>query len=100
MSIPGESIFHHPARLAVEQTDETVGQLEVKISDDRTTRLVFKFSETIVSNALFLDRAERDHREFLNESFQILMDAVKHAAHATQILADVYFLPSFGWNQH
>ncbi len=83
----------------VEQTDDTVGALEVKISDDHTNHLVFKFAETIVSNALFLDRGERDHAEFLHESFQILMDAVKHAAHATQILADAYVLPSFGWGR-
>jgi hypothetical protein len=83
----------------VEQTDDTVGALEVKISDDHTNHLVFKFAETIVSNALFVDRGERDHAAFLSESFQILMDAVKHAAHATQILADVYILPSFGWGR-
>lgn len=60
---------------------------------------MFKFAETIVSNALFVDRGERDHAEFLHESFQILMDAVRHAAHATQILADAYVLPSFGWDR-
>lgn len=83
----------------VEQTDDTVGALEVKISDDHTNHYVFKFAETIVSNALFVDRGERDPAEFLHQSFQILMDAVKHAAHATQILADAYVLPSFGWGR-
>jgi len=51
---------------------------------------VFKFAETIVSQAMFVDRGERDHAEFLHESWGILLDAVKHAAHATQILADAY----------
>jgi hypothetical protein len=83
----------------VEQTDDTVGALEVKISDDHTQHYVFKFAETIVSNALLVDRGERDPAEFLHQSFQILMDAVKHAAHATQILADAYVLPSFGWGR-
>jgi hypothetical protein len=61
----------------VEQTDDTVGALEVKISevkisDDHTNHLVFKFAETIVSNALFVDRGERDHAAFLSESFRSL----------------------------
>ena len=56
----------------VEKTDDTVGALEVKISDDHTNHLVFKFAETIVSNALFVDRGERDHAAFLTESLQIL----------------------------
>jgi hypothetical protein len=51
---------------------------------------VFKFAEDIVSMALFIDRGERDREEFLRESFGILMDGVGHAAHATQILGDVY----------
>jgi hypothetical protein len=42
----------------VEQTDDTVGALEIRISDDHTNRFVFKFAETIVSNALFVDRGE------------------------------------------
>ena len=83
----------------VKQTDNSVGALEVKISDDNTNHLVFNFAETLVSNALFVDRGERDQTEFLHESFQILTDAVTHAAHATQILADVYILPSFGWGR-
>jgi hypothetical protein len=81
----------------VEQTDDTAGALEVRISDDRTIRYVFKFAETIVSQAMFVDGGERDQSEFMRESFQTLMDAVTHAAHATQILADTYILPSFGW---
>ena len=81
----------------VEQTDDTAGSLDVLISDDRTCRYVFKFAETIMSQALFVDRGERDPAEFLHESFEILMDAVKHAAHASQILADIYIMPVFGW---
>jgi hypothetical protein len=83
----------------VEQTDNTVGALEVKISDDHTNHFVFKFAETIVCHALFVDRGDRDHTEFLHESFRILTDAVNHAAHAAQILADTYILPSFGWGR-
>jgi len=81
----------------VEQTDDTPGELEVKISDEHTTRYVFKFAESIVSHALFVDRGERDHTEFFQESLDILMEALKHAAHGTQILADIYIMPTFGW---
>ena len=81
----------------VEQTDDSPGALEVTISDDHTSRFVFKFAETIISNALSFGRGGRDHAEFLPESFQILADAMRHADQATQVLADVYILPSFGW---
>jgi len=80
----------------VEQTDDTPGSRDVKISDDRTCRYVFKFAETVVSQALFVDRGERDHAEFLHESFDILINSVTHAAYATQILADIYIMPVFG----
>jgi hypothetical protein len=83
----------------VEQADESTGALEVKISDDRTNHYVFKFAETIVSHAMFVDRGEQDHAEFLHESWGILLDAVQHAAHATQILADAYIMPAFGWGR-
>ena len=84
---------------SVGSDDESVGALEVKFSDDRTNRLVFKFAENLVSNALFVDCGQREHAEFLRESFQILTDAARYAAHATQILGDTYVLPSFGWGQ-
>ena len=29
----------------------------------------------------------------------MLLDAVQHAAHATQILADAYIMPAFGWGR-
>jgi hypothetical protein len=81
----------------VDQNDESVGSLEIKIAHDHTHRLVFKFAEQLVSHALFVDRGEREHEEFLNESFETLVKAVRHATYAAQILADVYVLPSFGW---
>jgi hypothetical protein len=80
----------------VEQTYETPAALEVKFSEEHSNHYVFKFAESIVSQALFVDRGERDHTEFLHESFETLVEAVKHAAHATQILADEYILPAFG----
>jgi hypothetical protein len=83
----------------VEQTDDSPGALEVKISDDRTNHYVFKFAETIVSHAMFVDRGERDPADFLHESWGLLLEAVQHAAHATQILADAYIMPAFGWGR-
>src|SRR6266446_838891 len=35
--------------------------------------------------------------DFLRDRFGILMDAVKYAVHATQILADAYVRPRLGW---
>lgn len=98
----GGHVTDDVARFALSQIDpmdDTVGALEVKISDDQTNHLVFEFAQTIVSQALFIGRGDRDRTEFLQESFQILTSAARHAAHATQILADVYILPSFGWGR-
>lgn len=81
----------------VDHNDDSPGTLELKFSGDHSLHLVFGFAEDIVITALFVDRGERDREEFLHESFEILMDAVKHAGHATQILADEYILPVFGW---
>src|SRR5438552_2851222 len=35
--------------------------------------------------------------DFLRDRFGILMDAVKYAVHATQILADAYVRPRLSW---
>jgi hypothetical protein len=47
-------------------------------------------------SALFIDRGECDHREYLQESWEILTDAIRHGAHAAQIIADLYLMPVFG----
>jgi hypothetical protein len=83
----------------VEPDDDSPGAFEVKISDDHTQHYVFKFAEDMITMALFVDRGERDRAEFLRESFETLMDAVRHSAHATQMLADSYILPTFGWHR-
>lgn len=82
----------------VSQGDDSVGALTVKFTDEHTMRFVFQFAETIVDQALFIDRGERDATEFLRESFDILMGAIRHASHATQILTDIYLAPVFGWS--
>jgi hypothetical protein len=83
----------------VEPDHDSPGAFEVKISDDRTEHYVFEFAEDMISTALFVDRGARDRAEFLHESFETLMDAVKHSTHATQMLADLYILPTFGWHR-
>lgn len=83
----------------IDQTDDSLGALEVKILDDRSSHYVFAFAESIVSQSMFMDRGERDQAEFLNESWGILLEAVQHAAQATQILADAYVIPAFGWGR-
>ncbi len=81
----------------VDPSDDSVGALEIRLSDDHTARFVFKFAEPLVSQALFIDRGERDHREYLGESWDMLLEAMQHGAHATHVLADLYLLPVFGW---
>jgi hypothetical protein len=83
----------------VADQDDSPAAIEVRFSDDHTGHIVFKFAEQLVSHALFVDRGERDHAEYLHESWEILADAMKHAAHATQILADQYFMPLYGWGR-
>jgi hypothetical protein len=81
----------------VEPGDNSVGAVEIRFSDDHTARLVFKFAEQLVSQALFIDRGEDDHRDYLHESLEILADAVRHGSNAAQILAGLYLMPVFGW---
>jgi hypothetical protein len=83
----------------VEQTDDSTGKLEVVISDDGSHHYVFGFAQQIVSNALLIDRGETLHEEYFQESLRILLDAVKHAALATQHLADEYIPPTFGFTR-
>ena len=82
----------------VEQTDDSPGSIEVRLSDDHSHHLVFRFAETLVSSGFFVHRGERDHAEYLHESWGILTKAVSHGARAAQILADIYFMPVFGWS--
>jgi hypothetical protein len=86
----------------IRDTDNSVGSLEVKFTDERSYRLVFKFAESIVSQALFIDRPGKDDdglETYFHDSVEILTSAVRHATHATQILGDIYFMPVFGWNR-
>ena len=81
----------------VDQTDDSPGALEVKFSDDHSNHIVFKFAETLVSSGFFVHRGQRDRSEYLQESWGILMGAVRHGADVVQLLADLYILPTFGW---
>ena len=82
---------------AVEASDDSVGALAIRFADGHTAHLVFKFAVPLVSHALFIDRGKRDHREYLHDSWETLAQAMRHGAHAAQILADLYLLPVFGW---
>lgn len=81
----------------VDPKDDSVGALAIRVSDDHTAHHVFKFAESLVSQAFFIDRGDRDHHEYLEESWQVLAEAMRHGAHASQIIADLYLMPVFGW---
>lgn len=81
----------------IDDMDDSVGAMEIRISSQKTTRMVFKFVELLVDSAHFIDRGERDHAEYLNESWDLLLDAMRHGARAVQTLAEIYLIPAFGW---
>jgi hypothetical protein len=81
----------------VEQTDETVGALEVRIDSDGSHRYVCRFAETLVNAGLYFDSGEQDREMFMRDSVQLLTDSIRHAASITHVLADYYILPTFGW---
>ena len=81
----------------VEDADESVGALEIKIDDDGAHHYVFQFAESLVNVGLFFDRGKQDQAEFMTESMELVTDAIRHAAMAVQSLADHYILPTFGW---
>ena len=81
----------------LDDSEESVGVLEVRLSDDHSHHYVFKFAETLVNVGLFYDRGEQERREFMAESMTLVSDAIRHAALAIGALADHYILPTFGW---
>ena len=81
----------------LDDSEESVGALEVKFSDDHSHHYVFKFAETLVNSGLFYDSAGQDQREFMEENTTLVLDAIRHANLAIGALADHYILPTFGW---
>ena len=81
----------------LDDSEESVGVLEVKFSDDHSYHYVFKFAETLVNAGLFYDRGEQERREFMAESMTLVSSAIRHAALAIGSLADHYILPTFDW---
>ena len=81
----------------LDDSEESVGVLEVKFSDDHSYHYVFKFAETLVNAGLFYDRGEQERREFMAESMTLVSNAIRHTALAIGSLADHYILPTFGW---
>ena len=83
----------------LDDSEESVGVLEVRLSDDHSHHYVFKFAETLVDAGLFYDRGEQERREFMAENMTLVLDAIRHAALAIGALADRYILPTFGWER-
>lgn len=84
---------------SIEDQDDSTGALEIKRFDDRTERYVFRFAVDFVSHAFFIDRGDGDSAEYLQKSWGTLAEAMSHAGHATQFLADEYLAPVFGWSR-
>lgn len=81
----------------ISDMDDSVGVMEIRFTREGTGRMVFKFVEHLMDNALFIDRGDRDHAEYLNQSWDLLLDAMGHGAQGVQILAKLYLTPAFGW---
>ena len=82
----------------LDDSEESVGTLEIRRSDDHSWHYVFKFAQTLVNNGLFYGRGEQDDpQEFMKENMALVTDASRHAFRAIGALADHYILPTFGW---
>ena len=80
----------------LDDSDESVGGLEVRVSDDHSYHYVFKFAEMLVNVSLFYGRGKQERREFMGENTTLVSDAIWHADRAIEALADHYILPTFG----
>ena len=83
----------------LDDSEESVGVLEVRLSDDHSHHYVFKFAEQLVEVGMFYCRDEQENREFMAESRALVHDTFQHAARAITVIADHYILPTFGWYQ-
>ena len=81
----------------LDDSEESVGTLEIKRSDDHSCHYVFKFAEMLVNVGLFYGCGEQDRQEFMKENMALVTDASQHASFAIGALADHYILPTFGW---
>ena len=80
----------------LDDSDESVGTLEVSLGEGDSGHYVFKFAEMLVNVGLFYDCGKQDEREFLDENADLVVDASRHACLAMGALADHYILPTFG----
>ena len=80
----------------LDDSEESVGTLEIRLGDDGSGHYVFKFAETLVNVGLFYGSGEQDRREFMKENVDLVTDASRHASLAMGALADHYILPTFG----
>ena len=80
----------------LDDSEESVGTLEIRLGDDGSGHYVFKFAETLVNVGLFYGSGEYDRREFMKENVDLVTDASRHASLAMGALADHYIMPTFG----
>ena len=80
----------------LDDSGESVGGLEVRVSDNHSRRYVFKFAEMLVDAGLFYGRGEQEKGEFMEENMTLVSDTIRNAALAIGALADHYILPTFG----
>ena len=84
------SIARHILSL-VEDADETVGALEVRIDLDGSHHYAFRFADTLVNAGLYYDCGEQDRETSIRDSMRLVIDEIRHAASITH-----YILPTFG----
>lgn len=92
--------FHDDAaKYVIERAvgDSSPALMEVNFSDEGSYHLTFKFAQQMVSMALHVSRGDANLESYLGKNIDFLIDAMKHASQATQLLADFYVLPHYGW---
>ena len=97
----GADVSKHILGLLDNDSDGSVGELEVRLSDDRSFHYVFKFAWPLVSVGLLYGSKEKQldstkQVKFMEENVTLVKEAIRHAALAISALADYYILPTFG----
>lgn len=74
--------------------EDTVGAIEV-YRRGAGADVKMPFAYELVAVAMTKGRGEKSEKEFLNEAFEFMKDAVKHAVNAIQIVTSVYLFDRF-----
>lgn len=95
----GGHFSDNAARYAREHLDsETIGAIAIRADPHQSvSRVVYKFALVFVGLALTSDREGADVQEFVEEGFEFVRLAMRHATGAINALGEGHVLPYYGF---